>query len=231
MPHFFITAVGTEVGKTLVTTILGHQLTAQRKSVITLKPIVSGFDAEDPMSDPALILQSLGKAVSPESIDAITPWRFRAPISPHLAARQEGRRIELDEVIAFCRRHEKEGGYLLVEGAGGLMSPINDDATNLELIKALGYPVILVTGSYLGALSHTLTACETLKTRAIPIQAIIVSESTPSVGLVDTLDTLRAFTAPAQLILPLPRLSGSPRQKWTSAPALIDTMTPHTPGT
>src|SRR5438309_11970589 len=84
--RLFITAVGTGVGKTLVTTILCHQLTRMGRPVSAVKPIVSGFSAEDPDNDPALILRSLGRSPTADAMTAIAPWRFAAPLSPHLAA-------------------------------------------------------------------------------------------------------------------------------------------------
>ncbi len=86
--------------------------------------MVSGFSSDDPASDPALILRSLGRAPTPQSIAAIAPWRFAAPLSPHLAARKEGREMNIDDVLAFCREHEHaNAGLLLIEGAGGVMTP------------------------------------------------------------------------------------------------------------
>src|SRR5947209_6393162 len=134
MHKFFITGVGTGIGKTLVTTILCHQLTRAGQRVAALKPIVSGFSPDDPHSDPALILRSLGRSPTPEAIGAIAPWRFAATLSPHRAARQEGRSIDLDEVVAFCRARDRtDGEFLMVEGAGGVMSPIDPRTTCLDL--------------------------------------------------------------------------------------------------
>src|SRR6516165_8964581 len=191
MPSFFITGAGTGVGKTLVTTILCHQLGRPSRPVTALKPIVSGFSAEDRHSDPALILRSVEKAPTPEDLAAIAPWRFAAPLSPHLAARREGRTIALEDVVAFCRAQEHDhGAILLVEGAGGVMTPIDPDRTFLDLILALEYPVILVTGTYLGALSHTLTALHALRDAGTTIQAIVVSEAEESIGLAETVESL-----------------------------------------
>src|SRR5438874_12482034 len=83
--RLFITGVGTDVGKTLVTTILCHQLTRMGRRVGALKPVVSGFSAEDPNSDPAQILRSLGRLPTPDAITAMARWRVTAPLSPLLA--------------------------------------------------------------------------------------------------------------------------------------------------
>jgi len=139
MARLFITATGTGVGKTLVTTILCHQLTRLGRIVRALKPVVSGFSADDPSSDPALILQSLEWEATPSAIASIAPWQFQAPISPHLAARLEGRTLAFADVAAFCREQAQRAcDDLLIEGAGGVMSPIDDSPTCLDLIADLG---------------------------------------------------------------------------------------------
>jgi dethiobiotin synthetase len=135
MAGIYITSVGTGIGKTLLTAILCHQLTLAGRRVGALKPVVSGFSGDDPASDPVLILRSLGQAPTPQSIAAIAPWRFAEPVSPHLAARKEGRMISIDDVAAFCRERAAENeGLLLIEGAGGVMAPIDDAHTSLDLM-------------------------------------------------------------------------------------------------
>jgi dethiobiotin synthetase len=221
MPELFITAVGTGIGKTLVTTILCSQLRGLGRAVSAFKPLVSGFSADDPDSDPALILRSLGRSPTPEAIAAIAPWRFTAPLSPHLASQREGRSVVLEDLVAFCR--EQEGGeseLLLVEGAGGVMSPIESRKTSLDLIVRLGYPVILVTGSYLGALSHTITALYALYGSGAGLRGIVVSESSDSAGLVETIESLKPFAGSRVPLYPLPRLRGSYEEKWRVAPSL-----------
>jgi dethiobiotin synthetase len=223
MQGLFITSVGTGIGKTLVTAILCHQMTRVGRTVRGIKPVVSGFSPDDPASDPALILRSLGLRATPQSVAAIAPWRFAAPISPHLAARAEGQTIKIDAVAAFCRDQALENNELLViEGAGGVMAPIDDAHTALDLMARLGYPALLVTGSYLGALSHTLTALAVLQTRGIVIKGVVVSESEKSAGLADTVESLAQFAGADIRLYALPRISGSDEEKWRIAPSLLD---------
>jgi dethiobiotin synthetase len=222
MPGIYITSVGTGIGKTLVTAILCYQLTSAGRTVRALKPVVSGFSPDDPFSDPALILRSLGQVPTPQEIAAIAPWRFTAPISPHLAARMEGCTIRIDDVAAFCRDQVAENnGLLLIEGAGGVMAPINNAHTGVDLIARLGHPVILVTGSYLGAISHTLTALAALRGHQIVIRGIVVSESDQSVGLSATVESLGQFAGDDVPLYALPRLAGSDEEKWCAAPSLM----------
>jgi dethiobiotin synthetase len=218
----FITSVGTGIGKTLVTAILCHQLTGMGRKVAALKPVVSGFLQGDPASDPALILRSLGKEPTQQAIAAIAPWRFALPVSPHLAARREGRASSLEEVAAFCCEQEPGASdVLLIEGAGGVMTPIDHTQTNLDLIIRLGHPVILVTGSYLGAISHTLTALFVLHASGVGMRGIVVSESLDSTGLAETVDSLKGFAGDLFPLYALPRLTGTDEEKWRAAPPLF----------
>ncbi len=221
MDTLLISSVGTGVGKTLVTSILCHQLTQAGRSVLAIKPVVSGFVPDDPDSDPSLILKSAGKSPDPEAIAAIAPWRFALPVSPHLAALREGRTVVLDEVAAFCRDCARAGrGILLIEGAGGIMSPLGTRCTVLDLAVSLGHPVVIVTGSYLGAISHTLTALAAVGSRGLSVRGVVVSESVETAGLDETLDALRLFAGADLPLYALPRLSGSPEEKWHAAPVL-----------
>jgi dethiobiotin synthetase len=111
-------------------------------------------------------------------VAAISPWRYAAPISPDLAAAFEGRSISLPQVMTFCRAAVGFApDMMLVEGVGGAMVPLDRWHTVRDLIAGLNMPALLVAGSYLGAISHILTASEALATRGIMIAAIVISES------------------------------------------------------
>jgi dethiobiotin synthetase len=223
MRGHFITATGTGVGKTLVTTILCHHLIQRGDAVRALKPVLSGFSPDDPSSDPALILQSLGQKATEQAIAAISPWRFHAPVSPHLAAKREGRALALGDVAAFCRDHDQSDcDVLLIEGAGGVMSPIDDSHTFLDLMAALAHPVILVTGTYLGAITHTLTAICALNSRGVRIRAVVVSESEVSAGLGETAESLKRLAGADLSLYTVPRIMAGPEPKWRVAGPLFD---------
>jgi dethiobiotin synthetase len=222
MDRMFITAVGTGIGKTLVTAILCFQLARSGRTVRAIKPVVTGFSLDDRASDPALILRSLGLVPTPESIAAIAPLRFSEPVSPHLAARRERRTISIDDVARFCHEQSAEDNdLLLIEGAGGVMSPVDDAHTNLDLMARLGHPVVLVTGTYLGVLSHTLTSIAVLRARGLVIRGIVVSESEHDVGLADTVEALGQFAGVDIPLYTLARLTGSDEEKWLAAPSLL----------
>jgi dethiobiotin synthetase len=201
----FITGTGTDVGKTYVAASLIRHLRRMGRTVDALKPVVSGFDPTLPAtSDPGILLKALGLSITPADIDRIAPWRFRAALSPDLAAQQEGKTIDVDAVIAFCRTAiDQRRDILLIEGVGGIMVPLDDRRTVLDLMMALQLPLILVAGSYLGTISHTLTALDALFRRNLKVLATIVSE-TPhsSVPLADTVAALARFANP---VIGLPR--------------------------
>jgi dethiobiotin synthetase len=201
----FITATGTDVGKTFVAASLIGQLREMGRVVEVIKPVVSGFDpTQAATSDPALLIKALGVPVTQHAIEQISPWRFRAPLSPDLAARREGKKIDVDEVIAFCQSAvEQREDTLLIEGVGGVMVPLDDQRTILDVMMALQLPLVLVAGSYLGTISHTLTALDSLYRRDMNVMAIIVSETPGSTVPLD--ETVAAISRFADPVIGLPR--------------------------
>jgi len=175
----FVAGSHTDIGKTFVACALARAARAAGLSVEALKPIASGFDPADwADSDPGRLLAALGRPLSEAGLERITPWRFQAPLAPPTAAALEGRALPLQPVIDLCRRRIADGraDLFIVEGVGGLMSPMADGATGLDLMRPLGSPVILVGGGYLGAISHTLTALEVLRAQGQAVVAVVVSE-------------------------------------------------------
>ena len=177
---YFITAIGTDLGKTFLVENLCKKLQETQNLVHAIKPVASGFNDDDLSSDCAKILKVLGKSLSEENFNSITPWRFKAPISPHLAAKAENKKIDFLEVVNFCRKEilqaQKENKFLLIEAAGGVMTPISDDKNFLDLIAELKIPTLLLSANYLGAISHTLCAIEALKSKNILIEKVIIND-------------------------------------------------------
>ncbi len=176
----FVAGAHTDVGKTHVACALIRAARARGLSADALKPVVSGFDMSDwTGSDPGRLLAALDRAPTWAALQAMSPWRFAAPLAPPMAARREGRALPLADIAKFCRAGlaASKADLVLVEGAGGLMSPLADGATGLDLMLALKIPAILVGGAYLGAISHLLTALETARARGVEIRAMVVSQS------------------------------------------------------
>jgi dethiobiotin synthetase len=205
----FVTSTGTDIGKTFVAAGLVAHLRRSGRAVELLKPVVTGFDAATAAtSDPAVLLSALEKPVTSEEIARIAPWRFTAPLSPDMAARREGRAVDFAALVAFSRRAVASArDVMVIEGVGGIMVPLDDRHTVLDWMVALRLPVLLVAGSYLGTISHTLSAVDVLKRRALPVAAIVVSESLASpVPLADTVASIANLVRPVT-VLALPRLA------------------------
>ena len=178
MNSYFITSTGTNVGKTYLTNLIINRCMKLELNINAIKPIISGFDINNYQnSDTGIILKALGK----KNIDEISPWRFKTPISPDAAANIENMDINIFNLESFCKKKIKENnadnGYLIIEGVGGTMVPINNHYTVFDLIKSLKIPVILVIGSYLGSISHTLNVIENFKNNNIKIDSIVISQS------------------------------------------------------
>ncbi|MEI9888836.1 MAG: dethiobiotin synthase [Rhizomicrobium sp.] len=204
MSAYFVTATGTDIGKTFVTAGLIRSLRAAGRRVAALKPVVSGFDAAAPAaSDPAVLLEALGETMTEAALARVSPWRFAAPLSPDMAAAREETRIEFDDLIKLCRDAAAGDGTLFVEGVGGVMVPLDGRHTVLDWMVALGFPLIVVTGSYLGTISHTLTALEVVARARLKVAALVVNESGDgAVPLDETLTTLRRFAGVPIATLP-----------------------------
>jgi dethiobiotin synthetase len=205
---YFVTSTGTDIGKTFVTAGLIRYLRESNQPVAALKPVVSGYDSSVvETSDPAVLLTAMGRHVTADEIAQIAPWRFRAPLSPDLAAAREGRSIDFDKLIAFSRAAiDATTGLLFIEGVGGIMVPLDPRRTVLDWMAALHIPLLLVVGGYLGTISHTLTALDVLAQRKLTIAAIIVSEKArDAVELDETVASIARFATGVEVV-GLPRL-------------------------
>lgn len=187
---YFITATGTDLGKTWLTAGVAGVCRSRGIAVRALKPVMSGYDPAHPeASDAGRLLAKVGAGGTAEDI---APWRFAAPLSPDLAAAKEGKAIDFDALVGWCRGEIEHGeGLLLVEGIGGAMVPLDKMHTVRDWMAALDIPVVLVAGTYLGALSHALTTLAALRAAGIEPAALVVNESPGSaVGLSATLASL-----------------------------------------
>jgi dethiobiotin synthetase len=196
MSAYFVTATGTDIGKTYVAAGLIRHWRAAGRAVDALKPVVTGFDPARPdTSDPGVLLAALGRPVTPAEIERIAPWRYAAPLAPDMAARRENRSIEFAALLEFCRKAiAANTGALLIEGVGGVMAPLDDRHTVLDGMSELRLPLLLVTGTYLGAISHTLTALDVLARRELAVKALVVNDTPNSaVTMQDTIETLANF--------------------------------------
>jgi dethiobiotin synthetase len=208
MRGYFVTSTGTDIGKTFVTAGLVRHLRGAGRNVDALKPIVSGFDiATAAISDPGVLLDALAEPITIEALDRIAPWRFAAPLSPDMAAAREKRSVDFAAVVEFCRQAlAAHDGPLFVEGVGGVMVPLDDRHTVLDWMTALGLPVIVVAGTYLGTVSHTLTALDVLARAKLTVKALVLNETGDGAVPIDETRATIARFAPGVAIAEIPRV-------------------------
>ncbi len=201
---YFITATGTDIGKTFVTAGILRAARAAGRDLRALKPVLSGYDpASAVQSDSGVLLAAMGRAVSESTIAAITPWRFAAPLSPDMAAALEGASLDFAALLAFCESAIAPApDGLLVEGVGGVAVPLDETHLVADWIAALRLPVVLVAGTYLGTLSHSITAARFLAACGIKIAALVLSESVeaPVSATVTAAALARFIAAPIHII-------------------------------
>ncbi len=165
MKRYFIVGTDTNCGKTYVTCQLLDAL--KDKKVMAIKPVATGCYQEKGQlvgEDEVLLKNHSG-----DQKRDIGLMRYQMPVSPHIAAKAEGESISLQTIADFCNQESfKQLDYLLIEGAGGLMAPLNEAETWLHFLRFSKIPVILVVGLRLGCLNHALLTAEVLKTHDIP---------------------------------------------------------------
>jgi len=150
----FVAGTDTGVGKTILTSLLAAFLSERRIVVAALKPVCSGGRGD---------ARSIAKALGGDlSLDEINPWHFRTPIAPVLAAQMERRSVVKTQVIRHIRRFQNNYEVIVVEGAGGLLSPMGVDFDSRDLIIALDASPIIVAVNKLGAVNHILLTLEAL---------------------------------------------------------------------
>ena len=155
--HLFVTGIGTDIGKTLISAILVEKLKCDY-----WKPVQAGELENSDTIKVQRLISNTTSVFHPET------YRLTQPYSPHKSAALDG--IEIDEKIIIT---QETNNQLLIEGAGGLMVPLNSHTLVIDLIKQLDAEVILVSQNYLGSINHTLLSIEALKQRGIPIKGVI----------------------------------------------------------
>ena len=171
-PGLFVTGTDTGVGKTYVTAIIARQLVAEGRKVGVYKPAASGClrKAGRLVSKDAVTLWNA--AGKPGELDRVCPQLFEAPLAPHLAALAEGRRLDADLLRLGLDYWRERSEIVLVEGAGGLMSPMGEEEYVADLAEKFGYPLVVVSRNVLGTINQTL---QTLITASVFCSGIAVA--------------------------------------------------------
>ncbi len=166
----FISAIDTDAGKTVVTGLLALSLKNRGFNVITQKIAQTGCNN---VSDDILKHREImGVELNEFDKNGITcPYIFKFPASPHLSAKLENTEINIEKIFSATNELEKHFEYVLLEGVGGLMVPLNPHELLIDYISKNGYPLVLVTSGKLGSINHTLLSLEAIKCRNIELKA------------------------------------------------------------
>jgi dethiobiotin synthetase len=150
---------------------------------------------------------ALAQAGGTRDWESVTPWSFPDPVAPPVAARRQGVKLALPELTAAVQRLSRANKPVLVEGVGGLLCPLTEDATVADLIAAVGLRLVVVARRSLGTLNHTLLTVDVARRRGLGVAGIVVNETSPPAGLADAtnVDELRR-------LLPVPVLAVVPHQ-------------------
>lgn len=169
---FFVSGIDTDTGKTFATGLIARSLAEQGKTVITQKMIQTGCAVVS--EDIGMHRHLQGIPFTPEDEAGLTcPYIFTYPCSPHMAAERDGRTIDLKVITDATRRLQEKYDYVLLEGAGGLMVPIDDRLLTIDYVCDCGYPLLLVTSGKLGSINHTLLSLYACRQYGIPVKAVI----------------------------------------------------------
>ncbi len=196
-----VTGSDTGVGKTVLTALLTRRLRANGVNAIALKPLCSG-GREDAVSLHAANESAL-------NLDEVNPWHFRAALAPVLAARREGRGVSLAEVVAHVRSAARRFELVLVEGAGGLLSPLGEDFDTRDWIAALDAVPIVVVPNRLGAVNQARLVLEALpKPARARAMVVLVEQRNPDAAARGNARLLSEWV-PSAAVFRLPWVDGT----------------------
>ena len=173
---YFITGTDTEVGKTLISCALLLHLRQTHPRAVGMKPVAAGTTPEGDNED-AMALRAAGSIRVARELD--NPYCLPLPMSPHLAARAAGQRIEVDVLVERYRQLAAQADAVVVEGAGGFHVPLNESQTGADLAQALQLPVVLVVGLRLGCLNHALLTAEAIRARGLTLAGWVANRIDP----------------------------------------------------
>jgi len=207
MSVLFVSGIDTDIGKTYATGLLAKSLMQQGVNVITQKLVQTGIskqaDGELGIADDILSHRQLMQMpLQPCDVDFTTcPYRYEKPASPHLSAALANQPLNINVITDATKALQVDYEMVLLEGAGGLLVPINEQLLTLDYIAERGYPIVLVTSGRLGSINHTLLSLEAIKSRGLMIHSVIYNhihddaEQTDAEIANSTIDFLQAYLA------------------------------------
>ena len=169
----FVTGTDTGVGKTMITAALALYLRGRGVNVGVMKPVETGVADTARLGEDGELLQ--WAADSRDEPDLITPYRFKAPLAPSVAAKKEDRAIDVSVILAAAETLRQRHDFLLIEGAGGLMVPLAGGLLLADLARQLGYPLVVVARPDLGTVNHTLLTTFAAQGMSIPCAGFMIN--------------------------------------------------------
>ena len=179
---YFVTGTDTGVGKTLISCALLHGFSAQGKRVVGMKPVAAGCD-DDGQNEDVLQLRAAGNVAV--GYGQINPYCFVPAIAPHLAAQRAGVIMQFSRIAASYHELAAQADVVIVEGAGGLLVPLNAQQDSADLVEELGLPLILVVGMRLGCLNHALLTVEAIKQRGLTLAGWVANIIDPEMAMIE----------------------------------------------
>jgi dethiobiotin synthetase len=211
MRGLFFTGTDTGVGKTFIVSGVARTLRESQQRVCISKPVATGASWEGTRwvsEDTRMLAKAAG--VPEEALERITPWTFREPAVPPVAARLVGIRLTLEGLLGAVHRQAQQGAMLLVEGVGGLLCPLTETETVADLVRELALPLVVVARRTLGTLNHTLLTVEVAQRRGLHVAGVVISETEQPEGvaaLTNVEELRRRLTVPLLAVVP----HGKPR--------------------
>ena len=174
MKPLFITSTDTDIGKTCVCAGIAHSLKKLNVNVGIMKPFACGVKQKTGFSSSDLTILSKAAVVN-DAEYLLNPFFYPTPASPYTAAKNLGVKIDIEHVIKCFRKLDKIHDIMLVEGIGGIMTPILKDYAIIDLIKDLKANIIIVTSSKIGTVNHTILTCNICKSMKISVKGLIIN--------------------------------------------------------
>ena len=175
MNGIFVTATDTEVGKTVIAASMAAVFRERGRDVGVMKPVASGCRCVNGnlVSDDSMCLVSASGSTDPMSM--ISPFSYEPPVAPTVAAKQAGRSIDLEIIADTYSERSERHEVMVVEGIGGLMVPLDDTKSVLDMVKSMGLPVLIVARPALGTINHTLLTVFAAESTGIEVAAVVLN--------------------------------------------------------
>jgi dethiobiotin synthetase len=208
----FVTGTGTEVGKTVVAAVIARTAAARGRTVAVFKPAVSGLDELDGAeADHELLRRAAG---SQQADDEIAPYRYGAPVSPHLGAELAGDPIDPERLRTAARAARGGADYLVAEGVGGFLVPLASDYLVRDLARDLALPVVIAASPGLGTINHSLLTIDAVRAVGLEAAAVVLTPWPDEPDEVESSNRSTIAAAASVPVVVLPRIDLAAPAHW-----------------